>query len=99
MSRLLGEAYVAILPETDQFGPLMRAGIDKQVQSYHPDVNVGANLSKADVAKIAAQLKGVTKNVNVGASLDKRDLAKIESQLKAVTGNVQVGASVSDAAL
>jgi hypothetical protein len=99
MSRLLGEAFVAIRPDTDGFGPATRTGIDKQLASLHPDVNVGANLAKGDVSKIVNQLKAITKKVDVGAQLKKGDVAQIKGQLKAITDNVQVGVDVSQRAL
>jgi hypothetical protein len=98
MARLLGEAYIAILPETDQFGPQARAQLDKDMATIHPTANVNAQLNKADVAKIATQLKAVAKAnpVNIGVNLDKASAAKMVAQLDAYTKahTIDVGAKL-----
>jgi F0F1-type ATP synthase membrane subunit b/b' len=103
MARLLGEAYIAILPDTSQFGPTARADLDKAVAAIKPQADVGAQLNKADVAKIGTQLKAITKAnpINVGVNLDKAAAARMVAQLTAYTQGhtVQVGASISAADL
>lgn len=103
MARLLGEAYIAILPETSQFGPQARAQLDKDMAQLHPEAHVGAQLNKADVAKIGTQLKAITKAnpVNVGVSLDKRAAAAMVAQLDAfIKGHTaDVGVRLSAAQL
>lgn len=87
MARLLGEAYIAILPQTDQFGPQARAQIDKDTAAMHPEVNVGAQINKGDIAKIGTQLKAVSKAnpVNVRVNLDKASAARMVAELAAYT--------------
>jgi hypothetical protein len=102
MARLLGEAYIAILPDTTQFGPATRAAVDKDVAAIRPEVNIGAQLNAAQVAKLTAQLKAIGKgtSVDVGAQLSAAQAAKVAAQLKAIGKgtSVDVGVTLDQAA-
>jgi hypothetical protein len=72
--RLIGDAYVAILPNTDTFRTLADAQIRRELGTLHPDIRIGADTAPAtaQVAKLAALIKA-QKFGNIQLGLDTSD--------------------------
>jgi hypothetical protein len=87
VARLIGDAYIVIYPQGDQFGPQAEAIVKKGLAAIRPTVPVRPQLDKAAAAAVEAQLKALTDDVPISAHLDPAAAAKIEAQLKSFAGN------------
>lgn len=91
IARLIGEAYVAILPETAQFGPDADAKIRQALNTLHPNIELGASINKAalaaSVATIKSQLAAIRGN-DIGLNFDNRQaissVTELESEVLAL---------------
>lgn len=87
MARLIGDAYIVIYPQGDQFGPQAEAIVKKGLAAIRPKVPVAPVLDKAATAQVEAQLKALAGDVPLAAHLDPAAVAKIEAQLKSFADN------------
>jgi hypothetical protein len=101
MARLIGEAYVVIYPQGDQFGPQAEAIVKKALSGVRPNVNVRPQLDKAAMAKVESELKGATSEVDVGTTLTPGAVEKLRATIEAALGgdNIKVGTALDAAAV
>jgi hypothetical protein len=97
VARLIGEAYIVIYPQGDQFGPQAKAIVEKGLSAVKGSVPVTPNLDQAGVAKVESQLKTLGQNIDMDAVVSAASLVRIKAQLDAITENVQVGAELNPA--
>lgn len=98
MARLIGEAYVAISPTSAGFGDEADVQIRRQLATLHPNVELGATLDKAALARSIAAIKSTLSaarldDINIGvnfanASNDMRDLRSQADLLSARLKNI-----------
>ena len=96
--RLIGDAYIAVIPDTSPFDAL-KAGLDAKAAAVHPQVKVGAELDKGVLQKILAQIKALRSDIQVGLGLKPADVAKVKSKLKALGDTAVVGVRLSPSEL
>jgi hypothetical protein len=98
--RLIGDAYVVIYPQTDQFGPQARVQLDEALAKLKPTVDVRPKLDKAATAAVDAELKGLTENVQLGISPAQLAAlrASVNAALKGAGGNVGVNINPAELA-
>jgi hypothetical protein len=94
VARLIGDAYIVIFPQTDQFGPLTAAAVKKATAAIRGNVPVSPQLDKAAAAKVEADLKALAANIPVSAYLDKASAAKIAAEIKSWTDDVRLGVNL-----
>lgn len=87
MTRLIGDAYIAVLADTTGFGPSAKQGIDRQLGLLHPSLRVNADTAqaKAQIAELAALIKGQKfSDINVGLNTAKAqaDFARLVETVK-----------------
>lgn len=100
MARLIGDAYIVIYPQTDQFGPLLKAAVTAQVNAIRPKVNVTPQLDKAAAAAIETELKSLGgQELTLDAMLSASSIAAIRAELNGLTSDVKLGADLDPAAL
>jgi hypothetical protein len=97
--RLIGDAYIVIYPQTDQFPALLKADVEKWAKSVRPQVPVDPTLDKAAAAKVDAQLSALGKDVEVDAVLSPESEAVIRGSLDALTDRLPVTAYLSPESL
>jgi hypothetical protein len=97
--RLIGDAYIVIYPQTDQFPALLKADVEKWAKSVRPQVPVDPTLDKAAAAKVDAQLSALGKDVDVDAALSADSVAKIRTELDALTDRIPVSAYLDPASV
>lgn len=95
--RLIGEAYISILPQTDAFGAQTEAEVKKALAALKPTVDLRPVLNKAGLGAAEAQLKGVTDNVDLGVTIDQAKLASLKASIDAYLKNqtADIGVSIS----
>lgn len=100
MARLIGDAYIVIYPQTDQFGPLTAAAVKKATAAVKGTVPVSPVLDKAAVATVQAEIKGLGgETIDLDAALSTASMGRIRSELKALTSQIALGAQLDPDAL
>lgn len=89
MTRMLGDAGVAILPVTDGFREMLDAKLKQAMAGLRPDIKFAADMRKAtaDLAKWTAEADKTQAKVKVSADLGSamRDAAAFDAALKAMS--------------
>lgn len=92
MARLIGEAYIVVYPETDQFGPRTQAAVTKALSAVRGAVKVRPSLDKRAAAQVKAEIEAIqgdTIDLNLG--LNPAEVAKVEAQIAALNKNIDLG--------
>lgn len=100
MARLIGDAYIVIYPQTDQFGPMTAAAVKKATAAIRANVPVSPQLDKAAAAAVEMQLKDLGgQTLDLNASLSAASLAAIRGELAGLASDVKMGAVLDPIAL
>jgi SLT domain-containing protein len=90
--RLIGDAYIAINPETSMFGPDTEAKVKAALSALRPQVTLTGNTKDIDakIAAIAAALKGLNSEGTLGLNTDRAiaDVAGLSAAVNALMGRL-----------
>lgn len=88
--RLIGEAYIVVYPNTDEFAAQLETKLETATKSLKPDVNVTPTLDKTAAGKLKTALNGLAANVKITPELDQARLGTIKTALDAALGDYRV---------